>query len=405
VTHTYKKEKEMRDYKFNVHGKEVIYDRTALYCLRGESKCRKFFVWVIEWNWFDRFITTVILLNSVMLAMTDYNERIYGDEYVPNLEAELNMVDNVFTTIFFIECVCKIIGMGFVVHQTSYLRDAWNWLDFFVVCISLVNFVPGVDSGGLKALRTFRILRPLRTINAIPMMKQQIQALLQSLPGLGNILTFLIFIYSIFAIFAVQSFAGNQYQFCRTTLEPIIELDANGDVVSYEWPIVDTFSWLCGSDDDCKALILEFGPEDLEVFKCGQSIDYGIPAGGVNRYDDTIFNEQILYDVTNFNHMGLAFLSIFQSLTMESWTTMMYNYMDSNNAYISIFFFIFLVIFGAFFTMQLVLAEIIESFQKAKENREREVQEEANEVFRQQLLEEKRKREEQENLAASIAAL
>jgi voltage-dependent calcium channel L type alpha-1D len=70
--------------------------------------------------------------------------------------------------------------------------------------------------------------------------------------------------------------------------------------------------------------------------------------------------------VVNFNHMGLAFLTIFQSLTMESWTTLMYNYMDSNNVYIAIFFFIFLIIFGAFFTMQLVLAEIIESFQKEK---------------------------------------
>ena len=70
--------------------------------------------------------------------------------------------------------------------------------------------------------------------------------------------------------------------------------------------------------------------------------------------------------MVNFNHMGLAFLTIFQSLTMESWTTLMYNYMDSNNVYISVLFFIFMVLFGAFFTMQLVLAEIIESFQKEK---------------------------------------
>jgi hypothetical protein len=70
--------------------------------------------------------------------------------------------------------------------------------------------------------------------------------------------------------------------------------------------------------------------------------------------------------------MGLAFLTIFQSLTMESWTTLMYNFMDSNNVYISIFFFIFMVLFGAFFTMQLVLAEIIESFQKEKQIREEE---------------------------------
>jgi hypothetical protein len=84
---------------------------------------------------------------------------------------KLGYVDLAFTSIFIGECVCKITGMGFVWHRNSYLRDVWNWLDFFVVCISIVNFIPNVNSGGLKALRTFRILRPLRTINAIPLMK------------------------------------------------------------------------------------------------------------------------------------------------------------------------------------------------------------------------------------------
>ena len=144
-----------------------------------------------------------------MLAMTDYNERIYGVDYVSVINLKLGYVDLAFTSIFIGECVFKITGMGFIWHRNSYLRDVWNWLDFFVVCISIVNFIPNVNSGGLKALRTFRILRPLRTINAIPLMKQQIQSLMTALPGLGNVLTFLIFVYAIFAIFAVQSFAGN----------------------------------------------------------------------------------------------------------------------------------------------------------------------------------------------------
>lgn len=97
--------------------------------------------------------------------MTDYKGRLYGDDYVSSLNNQLEKVDLVFTAIFIFECVVKILGMGFVVHKNSYLRDGWNWLDFFVVLVSLVNFVPNIDSGGLKALRTFRILRPLRTIN------------------------------------------------------------------------------------------------------------------------------------------------------------------------------------------------------------------------------------------------
>jgi hypothetical protein len=157
-----------------VHGKTVTYDRRSLFFIDSEWKIRIAFVWLIEWHVFDKFITAVILGNSVMLAMQDYKGRIYGPDYYSSINVQLEKVDLVFTAIFIFECFCKIIGMGFVWHRNSYLRDAWNWLDFFVVCISLVGFVPNVNSGGLKALRTFRILRPLRTINAIPMMKQQI---------------------------------------------------------------------------------------------------------------------------------------------------------------------------------------------------------------------------------------
>ena len=61
-------------------------------------------------------------------------------------------------------------------------------------------------------------------------------------------------------------------------------------------------------------------------------------------------------------------LTIFHVLSLENWTDgMMYNYMDSNNTYISALYFITLVIFGAFFIMNLVLAQIIESYNKQEE--------------------------------------
>jgi hypothetical protein len=37
---------------------------------------------MVEWRWFENFITLVILANSVMLACTDYGDRLYGDDYV-----------------------------------------------------------------------------------------------------------------------------------------------------------------------------------------------------------------------------------------------------------------------------------------------------------------------------------
>ena len=111
--------------------------------------------------------------------------------------------------IFIFECVVKVISMGFCVHKLSYLREPFNCLDFFIVIVSVIGFLPlkgGSDS--LKSLRTFRILRPLRSINRMPTMRQQIQSLLGSIPGLMRVFFFIIFIFTIFAIFGTNQFVG-----------------------------------------------------------------------------------------------------------------------------------------------------------------------------------------------------
>jgi hypothetical protein len=163
-----KKKQAERDGVFVAHEQKLVYDRKSLFFIDADWQFRKAVVWLISWNWFERFITLVILVNSVMLAMIDYGDRIYGPTYVSTRNNQLAKVDLVFSCIFIAEATLKIIGMGFVVHRHSYLRDPWHWLDFFVVSVSIVNFLPNVNSPGLKAMRTFRILRPLRTINAIP---------------------------------------------------------------------------------------------------------------------------------------------------------------------------------------------------------------------------------------------
>ena len=172
-------------------------------CCDRRFALRKAFVWFVDWCWFDRFITFVILLNSLLLAFTDYQERI-DPSHVSERNEIFAHIDLVFSIIFLIECVSKLIALGFFIHKNSYLRDVWNWLDFFIVIISVIGWMPFFDAGALKALRTFRILRPLRSINSLPEMRNLIQTLLASIPGLMNVLFFLMFIFGIFAIFGVN---------------------------------------------------------------------------------------------------------------------------------------------------------------------------------------------------------
>lgn len=212
------KEAEFRTGKMDSDDEEqiLVLEEQSVFLFDSEWVLRKFAVRLVEHPWFDQFILVVIVANSVLMCLTDFNERIYGENYFSKRNYELDKVDLVFTVIFIFECLVKVIAKGFLFHQNAYLRDAWNCLDFFVVMVSVINFLPFASADGLKALRTFRNLRPLRTINRAPNMKQLVTAMLESIYGLLGVLFFLTFTFIVFAIFGVQTFKGTQYNFCRT---------------------------------------------------------------------------------------------------------------------------------------------------------------------------------------------
>lgn len=47
-----------------------------------------------------------------------------------------------FTGIYTVESIVKIFARGFILCNFTYLRDAWNWLDFVVVSLASVIHQP-----------------------------------------------------------------------------------------------------------------------------------------------------------------------------------------------------------------------------------------------------------------------
>ena len=170
-------------------------------------KIRDLTVQLTCWPVFDHFIVLMIFINSAFMACYDYSDPLNKNKNNRVIE----YAGHVFTITFTIECILKVLAMGFCFHKNSYLRDTWNWLDFAVVCVGVIEQIPGMGGSNLKALRTLRVLRPLRSINAFPSMKKIINSLLASLPALGNAVIFMMFIFLLFCILGVQSFSGVLY--------------------------------------------------------------------------------------------------------------------------------------------------------------------------------------------------
>ena len=108
----------------------------------------------------------MIFFNSIFLAAYDYSDR--TDSSLRN--KILNLGGRIFTVLFTIEAMCKVIANGFIFHRRAYLKNGWNWLDFLVVIVGWIEYIPIIPN--FRGIRTLRVLRPLRAINSIPSLKK-----------------------------------------------------------------------------------------------------------------------------------------------------------------------------------------------------------------------------------------
>jgi len=121
----------------------------------------------------------------------------------------------VFNIGFIFEMLFKLIAMGFIMDEGSYLRDSWNQLDYFIVMSSIVDMsLTGVDIPIIKIFRMLRVLRPLRFINHNIQLKMVVVALMESVGHIFNVLIVVAVVYLIFAIVGVNFFGG-KFFYCN----------------------------------------------------------------------------------------------------------------------------------------------------------------------------------------------
>uniref|UniRef100_A0A8C3EXK0 Sodium channel protein n=1 Tax=Corvus moneduloides TaxID=1196302 RepID=A0A8C3EXK0_CORMO len=138
-------------------------------CCKGSRESTKGRIWwnlrktcykIVEHNWFESFIVFMILLSSGALAFEDIHI-----EQHKTIKILLDYADKIFTYVFILEMVLKWVAYGF----QTYFTNAWCWLDFLIVDVSLVSLVANAlgfsELGAIKSLRTLRALRPLRALS------------------------------------------------------------------------------------------------------------------------------------------------------------------------------------------------------------------------------------------------
>ncbi|XP_039188140.1 sodium channel protein type 1 subunit alpha isoform X1 [Crotalus tigris] len=277
---------------------------------------------IVEHNWFETFIVFMILLSSGALAFED----IYIEQR-KTIKTILEYADKVFTYIFILEMLLKWVAYG---YQT-YFTNAWCWLDFLIVDVSLVSLTANAlgysELGAIKSLRTLRALRPLRALSRFEGMRVVVNALLGAIPSIMNVLLVCLIFWLIFSIMGVNLFAGKFYHCVNTTTGEMFKIDEVANM------------------SECENLI---------------------NANETARWKNV---------KVNFDNVGFGYLSLLQVATFKGWMDIMYAAVDSrkvreqpiyeDNLYMYIYFVIF-IIFGSFFTLNLFIGVIIDNFNQQK---------------------------------------
>ncbi|KAK3250718.1 Caveolin-2 [Cymbomonas tetramitiformis] len=384
----------------------------SFFLFKLDNPVRKVTLKIVKSKAFDRFILCMILFNCLFLAM-DSNKPDFEDTSLGKFLATMELV---FTVIFVIEFALKVVALGSFIGANTYWRDSWNCLDGTVVLLGLFALASGASIPGISGIRTVRVLRPLRTVTGVEGMRVLVVTLLKSLPMLVDVLILVSFAFFIFGIAGLQIFSEQMRNHCNT---PALGELRFGNVSYYsqiEGWTCDTDTQVCyppfsvldamgddgfviSSDDEEESLCS--GPkggdypdfsEDGEGRRCGL-LDVEAEDGetySVRQWCKK--GENPNFDITRFDNILWAWLTIFQCITMEGWTDVMYFAQDATSNWAWLYF-VLMIIFGSFFAVNLALAVLYVKFTEETDLGEEKAEEEA-------ANEDKEENKEAEQLAA-----
>ncbi|XP_063633310.1 LOW QUALITY PROTEIN: voltage-dependent calcium channel type A subunit alpha-1 [Cydia splendana] len=324
---------------------------TSLFILSDENPIRRYTKFIIEWPPFEYAVLLTIIANCVVLALEEHLPN--GDKTI--LAQNLEKTEAYFLGIFCVEASLKILALGFVLHRGSYLRNVWNIMDFFVVVTGIVtlqpNIAPDVD---FRTLRAIRVLRPLKLVSGVPSLQVVLKSIIKAMAPLLQIGLLVLFAIVIFAIIGLEFYSGALHKTCYN-LEDINEIMNEGDSATP-----------CNADNKSLAPL---GANVCEYDKSTCLEKWEGPNKGI----------------TSFDNIGFAMLTVFQCITMEGWTAILYWTNDALGSAFNWIYFVPLIVLGSFFMLNLVLGVLSGEF--AKEREKVENRQEFLKLRRQQQLE------------------
>ncbi|XP_034425651.1 voltage-dependent T-type calcium channel subunit alpha-1G isoform X6 [Hippoglossus hippoglossus] len=155
-------------------------------------------------HYLDLFITIVIGLNVITMSMEHYQQP-------QELDEALKICNYIFTLIFVLEAVFKLVAFGF----RRFFKERWNQLDLAIVLLSImgitleeieVNASLPINPTIIRIMRVLRIARVLKLLKMAVGMRALLDTVMQALPQVGNLGLLFMLLFFIYAALGVELF-------------------------------------------------------------------------------------------------------------------------------------------------------------------------------------------------------
>ncbi|XP_015185101.1 PREDICTED: sodium channel protein para isoform X8 [Polistes dominula] len=310
----------------------------AMWILDPFNPIRRVAIYILVHPLFSLFIITTILVNCILMIMPT----------TPTIES----TEVIFTGIYTFESAVKVMARGFILQPFTYLRDAWNWLDFVVIALAYVTM--GIDLGNLAALRTFRVLRALKTVAIVPGLKTIVGAVIESVKNLRDVIILTMFSLSVFALMGLQIYMGVLTQKCIKNFP-----------MNSSWGNLTDENWERFASNETNWYVDEAGNMPL----CGNSSGAGQCLPGYTCLQG--YGDNPNYGYTSFDSFGWALLSAFRLMTQDYWENLYQLVLRSAGPW-HMLFFIVIIFLGSFYLVNLILAIVAMSYDELQKKAEEE---------------------------------
>ena len=311
---------------------------------------------------FEWTINSFIVINCVLLAVD--SPHIQRDSGLGQTLQALNIT---FTVIFLVEMIIKMIALGVYrsplllcckaelkaqkKHKVKgHMEDAsempctnayfstwWNRLDALVVLFGVIAII-WPEVGILKSLRA---IRPIRIAIRVPQVRVVVKALLHSLPNVANGVLFALFIFVVLGIVGLQLFSGKFGRCVPYQDDGDFEFATNPFDVQWNQT---TNNWESYRQTQCEAMGHEFEKPGF-----------------------------------NFDNIGISLLTVYKIAMFSNWFDELAAGMASGgnvddadwgavpyDAAVQMWFFAIVVFIGGFFVLNVIIAVVVDSFNKIK---------------------------------------